>query len=395
MKTIVEFIPGLNLGGAETLVKEYVRLLDKAKYKIYVVITNEKTGSIYERLISELENVELISIGDILLKKIKRTPVCLLNRIQMSLIRAKVIKDVMKSLNPDVVHVHLELLRYLSFLKSSDTNVFYTIHSEVRACFSVMDMPNREGFSLRREYRTAKKRIIHYLERKTARVLLKRGRLTFVALHDKMRDEVNEMFKTERTIILKNGIDFKRFYKRKDVNLEKRKEIGITLNRFIIGNVGWLHEDKNPFFMLEIEKELFRQGIDVHLLLIGSGELKEQLLERADQFGLGQRITILSNRSDVPELLSAMDVFVFPSFYEGLPISLVEAQAIGLKCVVADHITLEVCLSDDYHLVSLSSSVSEWCKVICDKTIKNQKHAKIEEFDMKTVIWELERLYDM
>ncbi|MBP3819503.1 MAG: glycosyltransferase [Butyrivibrio sp.] len=394
MKIIIQFIPSLVFGGAETIVKEYTRLLDKNKYKIYVLLLEKKNNSVYEQYIEKLDNVELISIGDILEKDYRISTIDLFNRLYYKFHRNAVIEKIIKNIKPDVIHVHLELLRYLTFLTDTDIKIFYTVHSEVKAIFSEINALELYGWSVFRNVRRIRKRITHYKEKKAAEVLLASNNLTFIALHKRMKKELQDLFYTDKVTVLKNGIDFNRFKKREKINYSKRKEIGIFDDRFIIGNVGWLHQDKNPFFMIDIAHAMMKKKINVHLLLIGSGKLKDDLINYAMKLELLDRITILSDRSDIPELLSMMNVFVFPALYEGLPVSLVEAQAVGLKCVVAEHITSEVFLSDKYYKVSLNESLDTWCSIIYDELPLSVNYNDINMFDMNKVVKVLEGLYD-
>lgn len=394
MKKIIQFIPSLVFGGAETIVKEYTRLLDKNKYKVYVLLLGKRNNSVYEQYIGNLKNVEVISIGDILERDYHLSSIDLINRLYYKLHRNEVIERIINKIKPDVIHVHLELLRYLTFLEKTEIKIFYTVHSEVKAIFSEMNVFKLYGWSVARNVMRIRKRVTHCKEKKAADILLASGNLTFIALHERMKRELQDLFYTDKVVVLKNGIDFKRFKRRENINYSKRKEIGIPDNRFVIGNVGWLHRDKNPFFMIDIAHAMVEKNINAHLLLIGSGDLKSDLINYAMKLKILDRITILSDRSDIPELLGMMNVFVFPALYEGLPISLVEAQAVGLKCVVADHITSEVFLSDKYYRVSLEASLNTWCNMIYDKLPLLSEYNDITLFDMNKVVKELEGLYD-
>jgi glycosyltransferase involved in cell wall biosynthesis len=103
---------------------------------------------------------------------------------------------------------------------------------------------------------------------------------------------------------------------------------------------------------------------------------------------------ILSNRSDIPELMRAMDVFVFPSLFEGLGIVLIEAQVSGIRCIVSDTVPKEAFRSDLTVAVSLNQSPSEWCDVILDESIKGECYGDLDEYDMNKEIKRLEKLYE-
>ena len=102
---------------------------------------------------------------------------------------------------------------------------------------------------------------------------------------------------------------------------------------------------------------------------------------------------VLSNRTDIPELLKCMDVFLFPSLFEGLSVTLVEAQAAGLRCVISDKIKPYNILIDSTVQVSLESSTKIWCDTILDVNHKSAVHYNISDFDMNNVVEHLAKIY--
>jgi glycosyltransferase involved in cell wall biosynthesis len=127
---------------------------------------------------------------------------------------------------------------------------------------------------------------------------------------------------------------------------------------------------KNHEFLVEIFNELVKRKDNAFLLLVGAGRLKENIEMKLHNYGLDGKYLILSHRSDIPEIMKAMDVFVFPSLYEGLGIVLIEAQVSNLRRIV-----------------------SEWCDVILDDSIKGKNNGDINTYDMNKKIKRLEELY--
>lgn len=115
--------------------------------------------------------------------------------------------------------------------------------------------------------------------------------------------------------------------------------------------------------MLEIFHALKQKRQNAVLLLVGNGELKQNIENKAKVLGISDSIIFAGIRSDVPDLLSAMDVFVFPSFYEGMPNTVIEAQATGLLCVIADTITKEAGVTDCIHFKPLTESAEAWAEL--------------------------------
>ena len=125
-------------------------------------------------------------------------------------------------------------------------------------------------------------------------------------------------------------------------------------------------------FLLEIFSEIIKEKKNAVLLLVGEGEKKQEISEKAKKMNIYNNIIFTGIRSDIPELLSAMDVFVFPSFFEGMPNTIIEAQAVGIPCVLADTITKEAEITDLLEYVSLDDTAKEWKNKVI-KAIKREK----------------------
>jgi glycosyltransferase involved in cell wall biosynthesis len=157
------------------------------------------------------------------------------------------------------------------------------------------------------------------------------------------------------------GIDLERF--RQDVCRQAvRQELGIPLNALVVGHVGSFRPPKNHAFLLQIAAEVLKMRPDVRFLLVGDGPLRPQIEARARDLGIEKNVIFAGVRSDVPRLmLGAMDVFLFPSLWEGLGIVLVEAQAAGLRCVSSDVVPGQASVVPDaFNRFSLSANASTW-----------------------------------
>lgn len=169
---------------------------------------------------------------------------------------------------------------------------------------------------------------------------------------------------------LNNGLDLNVY----SFSEEKRKriqgEFGLQ-GKFVVGHVGRFSKQKNHEFLIDIFYELKKQKDNAVLLLVGNGELKQNIEGKAKALGIADSLIFAGIRSDVPDLLSAMDVFVFPSFYEGMPNTVIEAQATGLPCVIADTITKEAGVTDCVHFMSLGDSAEKWVDKILESKNNN------------------------
>lgn len=116
-------------------------------------------------------------------------------------------------------------------------------------------------------------------------------------------------------------------------------------DKLVVGHVGRLHKQKNHHYLLKVFQQLRQLRPDAMLLLVGTGELEREIRQSVAELGLEEAVIFAGQRFDIPQLLSAMDVFVFPSLHEGMPNTVIEAQATGLPCVIADTITKEANLT--------------------------------------------------
>jgi len=134
-----------------------------------------------------------------------------------------------------------------------------------------------------------------------------------------------------------------------------------------------------------------------HLLLVGNGEAGQSIAEKVNRLGIADRVILTGVRNDIPALLSAFDVFLFPSLFEGFPVSLIEAQTSGLKCFASDAITSEAVLTDTVTMLPLSMSKAEWAKLI-KASLPYERRSHASEiaacgYDIKQAASELEEGY--
>ncbi|ALF08808.1 glycosyltransferase family 1 protein [Parageobacillus thermoglucosidasius] len=166
----------------------------------------------------------------------------------------------------------------------------------------------------------------------------------------------------KKGIVFPNAIDLSEYYclNKEDAKFI-RKMFGISEETLIIGQVGALKKVKNHKFSIAIARKLKDNGIDFKMMFVGDGEMRQELEQQAVLEGVSDKILFLGVRSDIPNLLNMFDVLIMPSIYEGLPVSLVEAQAAGTPCVVSDVITPEVDLGLNLiSFVNLGDELDRW-----------------------------------
>ncbi len=169
----------------------------------------------------------------------------------------------------------------------------------------------------------------------------------------------------KKGVTILNGIDTKKFAYSETNREEIRKKLRITDN-FVIGHVGHLAEVKNQSFLINLMPEIIEKRRNAKLLLLGEGEDRQKLEKQIIDLDLSRNIIMTGNVTDVHKYLSAMDTFVFPSLYEGMPLSVIEVQTNGLPCVMSDNIPQDAALTDLIRRLSLNESVDIWIEAICD-----------------------------
>ena len=165
--------------------------------------------------------------------------------------------------------------------------------------------------------------------------------------------------------ILANAIQFDDFEYSENTRKKVRNSLGIR-GKFVVGHVGRFNTQKNHEFLIEIFREIRKKKDNAVLLLVGVGEEQSKIYNKVEKYGMLEDVKFLGLRDDIPQLLQAFDIFLFPSMYEGLPVALIEAQAASLPCVVSSVITEEVDIKADLiGFVTLDSSLAVWAdKVI-------------------------------
>ena len=365
MKTRVwVVIWGLKDGGAEMLARDYASLVDKQIFEPTIVTMYPFTDTAnYQR--AKEADIRILSI----FKKrntITRAARALIGKWYIPI----TLKKMIKKEQPDTIHFNSPMAYCFALLNKqlSGIKLLYTCHSEVSK---------------------------HFFDKEEAAVrqLIRDNDLQLIALHDDMKNELNQRFSVNDTVVIRNGVDIQRFREVTSNKEEKRERVGIPRDAYVVGHIGRFSRVKNHAFLLQVFQKIFQKQPNAHLLLIGNGELRDEIQKEIKQIYLEDRVTILSHRTDIPELLQTMDVMVFPSFFEGLSVTLVEAQASGLKCVVSDSINPANYLSENTIPVSLNVTSEKWAEFALNDAVKHTAYGDIEDYDMNREIHRLERLY--
>lgn len=168
------------------------------------------------------------------------------------------------------------------------------------------------------------------------------------------------MFGEEEEVkIIHNAIDLNLYSYDVGKRCSKRKELGVD-EKFVLGHIGRFSYQKNHDFLLDLFYAYYQINNNAVLLLIGDGEEKKRILQRATELGIIDSIMFLGIREDIDELLQAIDLFLLPSHFEGLPLVLIEAQAAGLPCIVSDKVSTESEITNIIKFLSIDNALDKW-----------------------------------
>lgn len=206
------------------------------------------------------------------------------------------------------------------------------------------------------------------------------------------------MFQNRKYEVVPNAIDVSKFEFSEEYR-KYRKSLEIQ-DELVIGHVGRFHPSKNHMFLLDIAEYLMKKHYKIKLLLVGDGEIKQQIENEVKKRKLEDVVTMVGNRDDVNVLYSVMDIFVMPSMFEGLPLVGVEAQAAGLASLFSNTITKELQLTDVAEFMDLEYGVEAWATKIIEmskETIDRKKYAMIigeKGYDIKMLTDKLVNIYE-
>ena len=234
---------------------------------------------------------------------------------------------------------------------------------------------------------------------KMARVLLEIFPTVYLACSEKAAEYMYVKWRIsggEYTII-KNGIDVNKFRYCEKNREQYRKMLGID-DRLVLLHVGRFTLQKNHTCLIKIFAECLKWNSRAVLLLVGEGELLEATKAEVEDLGLKDTVIFFGIRQDIPEIMSASDVFLLPSLYEGLPVVGVEAQASGLPCVFSDTITREADINEKNYFIS-NKDIQAWVEAI--RKCSLQKNNRMESADvisrkgysLETIAKELQEIY--
>ena len=203
-------------------------------------------------------------------------------------------------------------------------------------------------------------------------------------------------FKNKKFTVVYNAIDIDKFLFKQEIREEFRKELNIE-DKFVIGNIGRLHEQKNQSFLIDVFYEIQKRKDNAILLIIGKGPLENELKEKVSNLGIDNKVYFLGNRKDIERIYQGMDVFVLPSLFEGLGIVAIEAQVSGLPVIASTGVAKEANITNNIRNIDLSEPIDVWVEAICKTKVNNRKSiediVRKSKFNIKNNVKFLQEFY--
>lgn len=362
IKRVLCLISVMNTGGAETFLMKIYRALDKTKYQMDFCVNSTEKGFYDDEIKKMGGKIFIIPSKSENLKKF----------------RAGLAEIVRSNQYEYVLRITSNAMGFMD-LKIAKEN------GAKRCIARSSNSSDGGGLKVRLAHKLGQLLYSRYVDVKIAPSDLA-AKYTFE----------KKAFEQGQVTILHNAVDINKYAYNPDERLRVRNELGIYEKTMLVGHVGRFSQQKNHCFLIDIYEKILQKVPDSRLVLVGTGELQEEIKEKAKRLNILDKVIFTGVRKDVPSILSGVDVFVFPSFYEGMPNTVIEAQATGLPCVISDTITKEADITGLIKYKSLQDSAEEWAQEainsVCSKR-KDTKESFIQnEYDINSVTRKFEKV---
>ena len=199
-----------------------------------------------------------------------------------------------------------------------------------------------------------------------------------------------------KLLIIKNGINVRDFQFDRDSRTEMRKRLGVSDYAFVIGHVGRFSEEKNHRFLIDVFSEIHKVIVNSKLVLIGDGDLKNDIKNMVMEYGLEESVVFTGNVDSIHHYYQMMDVFVLPSIYEGLPFVALEAQATGIPCVFSKGVPETAVLANNVYRIDIKEKAA-WVELLLSQvnTFPQDNSLSIRKagFDIMDTVGQIKRIY--
>ena len=357
---IAQMMTDMNYGGVEAVVMNFYRFIDKSKFQFDFFCFE---GS----LLPQKDEIEKLGGRIYIVPKLFH-PLCYI----------KTVRKIFRDNNYKIVHCHMNTMgifaMYAAYKEHIPIRILHN-HSMINHFFS------------RSEF---KRNILKYVLRTFCKIYPSHFCACSKAAGDWMYG------KNFNYTIFNNGINVDRFKFNPEIRENVRAELGLH-DKLVVGLVGRFCPPKNHIFLVEIFNNLLSLHEDSVLLLIGEGELLDQIKLKVKQLNIEDKVIFLGKQNDTSKYYQAMDVFCLPSRYEGLPVVAVEAQCSGLPCLFSTYVSKESKILDSTEFLSYEDNLDKWSQALFELANKQRvdgaEQVRKCNFDMQEEAKKLELYY--
>lgn len=356
---ILFIIHSLPIGGAETIVTEYLIKLKEKGHEVALLELHHTDSFLYDQLKENDIPVYTAYFGSgktSFFQKLK-------DRIGRRLFTKRNIERLIRRLHPDVIHLHTTL-SYMDRLDFDYKKIVYTFHTNVERTF-------------RRARKGARKAFLN---------ACKKG-MSVVAISEAICNDTLKIMPSCDVVTIPNGIDVDTIRSTRIDREEFCRSVGIPVNAFVVGHVGRFDPVKNHEKVIDVFAKVHERAPNSVLLLIGNGETErvESIRRRVEKYGLPDVVYFLGTRSDAKSLMSILDCFLLPSYVEGFPLVLGEAQCFGVRSIATAAVPDEVIINNNCFKLDIAQSDDVWADYALGDFVRKAE-GTIESIDINTVI---------
>ena len=359
---VLHVVCRLEYGGVESIILNYTKHMNKDKFEFHILTQDKNAQGCIELFEKYGFIVHIISHKrDSILKNVLET------------------LKVMKKGRFDIVHSHMTL-----------TN-FYTLAIAKFFGTKITISHSHNSFIVKSKIKGLVYEILKKLNQICATDYFSCG----IEAGKFLFGEKN--FNSGKVLLMNNAIDLNKFSYNEEIRNKVRQKYGIR-GKFCVGHVGRFMNQKNHNYLIDIFEEIKRKNSNSILLLIGTGELLDDIKDKISKKGLNESVIIIPGTNNVNEFYQAMDVFVLPSLWEGFPVVGVEAQASGLKCFLSNNIDRSIKIVDNIELLNIDENVEKWADIIIKNDIYYNRNKAMDTlinngYDIKTESKKIEDYY--
>lgn len=352
----------MNYGGTEAFIMNYYRKMDHDKIQIDFVYQGDGIGVYDDELLSYGSQIYRIS-----------------NKSKHPLLFTKQIKELLLQQKYMIVHSQMDAMGAWPLLIAKNAGV-----------------PIRIAHSHNIQHQTN-----NFFKRKindAAKVMLRKNATHYFACGIKAGKFLfgDKILSTGKVKIIHNGIDLNMYAYSEERRNRLRSELGLK-NELVIGHVGQFRKQKNHQKIVEVFRTVSEKNVNAKLMLVGNGELKDNIKELVHNMRISDKVIFTGERSDICDVLNVFDVFLFPSLFEGLSIVAIEAQANGLPCVFSEMIPEETAITNLVIFKKLKDSNEIWSEAIIDASNMGRKDCRdklaIAGYDINIEAKRLQEMY--